>query len=156
MRVFVKAGLVEHRPGLAAEVGQVARIEADAGQFVAVGAHLAGHFNGLAHALQRVVGIHQKHRVVGKRLGVGRKSLHLIRKRHHPAVGVGAAHRNAVALPGQHVAGGIGPAQVGRPAGPQAAIEALGAAQAKLQHLVGRARPLRGCGRPWWQPASES
>ena len=64
----------------------------------------------------------------------------LIGEAHDPGVGVGAPHRDAEALPGQHVAGGVGPAEVGRAAGAQPTVEALGAAQTELQHLVGAGR----------------
>ena len=129
----LEAGLVEHLAGLEAQVGQVARVQPDAQQVVAQLAQEAPGLDGVAHAVERVVGVDQQHAVVGQGPGEGLEGRRLALERHHPRVGVGAAHGDAEQLPGQHVRGGRAAPHVGRPGGRQRAVEALGPPQPELQ-----------------------
>ena len=63
--------------------------------------------------VQRVVGVDEEDAVVGHRLGVRRERLGSSSKRHDPAVGVGAPHRDAEQLAGEHVRGRRAAADVG-------------------------------------------
>ena len=87
----------------------------------------------VADALERVVGVDEEDAVVGQRLRVGLEGLALVVEGHHPAVGVGAAHRDAEEPAGEHVRGGVAAADVGRAGGREPAVDALGAAQAELE-----------------------
>ena len=144
-----ETGRVENAAGFDAQAGDVARIEPDADQVVAALAQPRADLHGFAHPFQAVVGIDQKHAVVGHGLGIRLKRLQLVPERHDPTVRVGAAHRNAEQLAGQHVGRGRAAADVRRAAGGQRAVDALCAAQAEFQHRVAvrcqtHARGLRG------------
>ena len=68
-------------------------------------AQLVADRDRVAHAVERVVGVDQERAVAGQRLGVGAKRGELVAVEHHPAVRVGAAHRDAEQLAGEHVRG---------------------------------------------------
>ena len=124
-----------------AQPGEVARVEADADQLVPLRAQLLAHLDGVAHPLERVVGVDQEHAVVRHRLGVALEGLQLGVERHHPAVGVRAlapgcrrACRPARSTSPSH------PPDVGGPAGGEPAVDPLRPPQAELQH---RSSPRR-------------
>ncbi len=131
-----EAGVVEQAPRLDRQVGEVAGVEADAGEVVAVGAQRAAHLDRVAHAVEGVVGVDQEDAVVGHRAGVGLERGALAVVEHHPRVRVGALDGDAVELAGQHVRGGRAAADVRGARRRQPAVEALGAAQAELEHRL--------------------
>ena len=140
-----EARRVKHLAGFFAEICQVARIQADAQRLAAPGAHLFKDLDGIGNAgVQGIKGVHQQQAAVGKILRVGTEGFKLALKAHHPAVGVGAADRDAEALPGHHIAGGVAAANDGRARPQHPGVRPLGAPQAKLHHLV----PLGRAGHP--------
>ena len=141
-----EAGRVENFAGFDAQVRNVARVEPDADQFVAALAQPRADLHGFARAFQAVVGIDQEDAVVGHGFGIRLKRLQLVAERHHPTVRVGAAHRNAEQLAGQHVGRGRTAADVGGAAGGQRAVDALRASQAELQHRVAARRQTHARG----------
>ena len=88
------------------------------------------------HAVERVVRVDQEHRVV--RLGArpGLERLRLVVEGHHPAVRVGAAHREPQQPSGERVRGRVAASDEGRARRRQPAVDALRAAQAEVEHLV--------------------
>ena len=106
----VEAGVGEHAVGRLAEAGQVARIEADGGartrRPAARSSWKAVRALGSPGG-QGVVGVHQQEAALGIEAGVGAEGLKLVVEAHDPGVGVGAAHRDAEELAGQHVRRGM-------------------------------------------------
>ena len=128
--------------------GQVARIEADADHLVALAAKFPADGDRVPHALERVVGVDQEDAVVGHYAGILAKGGQLVVMAHDPTVGVRAADGDAEDLAGQDVRGGVAAADVGRPAGREGAVDALGPPQAEFQHRLaaGRQHQPRGLG----------
>ncbi len=133
---------VELGTGRSRQAGEVARVQAYADHLVAPAAQLEADLDRPVDPPQRVVGVDQKHAVVGHGVGVGRERLALVVEGHDPGVGVGAPHRDPKAGGRGHVRGSDTPAHIGRPAGREPTVEALGPAQAELEHRV-----TLGCGR---------
>jgi len=126
--------LVEHPPRLLGEPGEVAGVEPDPRQPVAVAGQLLPHRDGVAHPFQRVVGVHEEHRVGRHGPRVGPEGVQLSVEEHHPAVGVGALHRDAVQLRREDVGGPGHASDVGGAGGGERAVEPLGAAQPEVHH----------------------
>ena len=90
----------------------------------------------LFYPLHRIVGIHQQDAVVGLGGRVGGEGFGLVRKGHHPAVGVGTTHGDAVVAPRPDVRRGVAAPNVSRPAGRQPTVDALRAPQPEFQHRI--------------------
>ncbi len=103
------------------------------------------HPHGGPHALDGVVGIDQKNAVVGHRLGIGVEGFLLRLKRHHPAVGMGALDRDAVAHAGEDIRSGGASANVSGPGGRHGAVDALSAAQAEFENRFRRGGVANSC-----------
>ena len=73
-----KPRLIQHAPGHLREPRQVARVDADARQALAPGAHLKAHRDGVADALLHVVGVHEQHAVARELARVSAKGLELV------------------------------------------------------------------------------
>ena len=116
------------------QLGEVTRVNANGRQALARRLHLLGNRNGMLAALAHVVGIDEQRAVLGARLGKGAEGLEFGVKAHHPAVRVRAKDGDAVTAPGKHVRRGRTAGNVARARDGQAAIGALGTAQAKLRH----------------------
>ena len=91
---------------------------------------------GVANAFERVVGVDQEDAVVGLRAGPGQEGLGLVVEGHHPAVRVGAAHRQPQQPARERVRGRVGAAHEGRARRRQPAVDTLRAPQPELDHLV--------------------
>ena len=83
-------------------------------------------------ALTHIVGVDEQCAVLGARLGKGTEGLELGIEAHHPAVRMRAKDGNTVAATGEHIGRRGTAGNVARARNSQAAIGALGAAQAKL------------------------
>ena len=138
-----EAGLVEQYGRLDGEIGQVARIEADADRRVALRPQLLEHADRVWHtALQRIHRVYKQQTVVGVDLGVGAEGVELALAKGEEdldhCVGVGAPGRQAERAGEADVRAEVGAADQGRArAGVGAAL--LAAPQAKLQHGVATA-----------------
>ena len=143
--------LVEDPARLDGEVRKVAGIEADPDHLLAHPAELATRLAGVPDAFERVVGIDEEHAVVRHRARIGFERLALGVERHHPAMGVGAAHRDVEEAAGEHVRRRAASADVGGAARGDRAVDALGPPQPELEHLVpalpGRVADARRLGR---------
>ena len=151
---FGETRAVQHLGRLDAQIGQVARVQADAHRLVALAPQLLKDPDGIGDAaLQGVDGIHQQQAVVGIDVGVGAKGIQLAHAQAHEhldhAVGVGALGRIAQHVGKAHVGAKIGSTDEGRP---RAGIGSLlvPPAQPELQHQTLRDRS-RECARPWWR-----
>jgi hypothetical protein len=140
--------LVEQPPRLDAEVREVAGVQSHRGQAVPALAQRQTHRDRVAHAVERVVRVDEQGDVVGQRPRVGLERLALVFERHHPAVRVRAADRDAEALPGEHIRGRGAAADVRRPRGRQSPIRPLRAPQPELDHRIvaGGQADARGLG----------
>ena len=85
-------------------------------------------------ALAHIVGVDEQRTVLGARLGKGTEGLELGIEAHHPAVRMRAKDGNTVAAAGEHIGRRGAASNVARACNGQAAIGALGSAQAKLRH----------------------
>ena len=130
---LLKACLIEELPRLQAKVGEVTAVDAHACQLAATGFEDFAYFYGMLYALDGVIGIDEQHAVIGHDLGIGLEGFQLGVKRHDPAMGMGACDGDAKELAREHVAGARAAAYVGGAAGRKGAVDALGAAQAKLK-----------------------
>jgi hypothetical protein len=97
-------------------VREVAGVEAHAHHVAgAGGAQLAADRDRRGDPGLGVEGVAQERRRARHRGGVAAERLGVVAPVHHPRVGVGAAHRHAVELAGQHVGGGADAADPRRP-----------------------------------------
>src|SRR5690606_40960809 len=98
-----KASLIQHLSGSIAEISQIARVDPHASQLFSSFPKLLPHLYGIFHAVQRIISIHQKKAIVGKRFRVGPKCLQFLIKGHDPAVGMGTRYRYSKKLPRHNV-----------------------------------------------------
>ena len=130
----------------AGERDEVAAIEADAPE-------RAAQLGGAARAFEGVVGVDQLDGGVAEHALQLAEGLDLAGERHHPGVGGGAHHGDAVAESGQRVAGAGAAADVGGARAEHAGFGRVGAARAELDDRAGRRRPPRSA-PPWWRSGS--
>ena len=129
--------------GFLGQVSQVAAVDADA---VALeGQPRLPHFPenpyGVGDAgIQHVVGVHQQDAGVGIQVGVGLKGGVLVGEAHDPAVGVGALHRRAEHLAGQHIGGPDAASDHGGPGAVNPRVRSLGPPEAELHDAVALGR----------------
>ena len=133
---FGEPGIVEQLARLNAEEGEVAGIEADAGEFVAALPELAADLDGVADAVQGIVGVHEENAVARQGLGISREGLEFGVEGHDPTVGVRAGDGEAMDFGGEDAGSAGAAADKGCAAGGQSAVNALRAAQAKLDDGV--------------------
>ena len=131
---------VEDAARLDAEIGEVAGIEAHADHFHSLFSEAAADLHRVAHTLERVVGVHQEHAVVGHYPRVCAEGLALVVEGHHPAMGMSPAQGDSEELAGEDVGGRGTSPDVGGAARGERAVDALGAAQSELQYRI----PIRG------------
>ncbi len=143
-----EARAVEHPAGLLREPGEVARVEADADHLLALRPQPPPRLDGVRDAIEGGVGVHQEHAVRREGAGVGEERLALGVVEHHPAVRVGALHRDPVQPAGEGVGGRLAAADVGGPRGSEPAVDPLGAAHPELDHRrpAGGVADARGLG----------
>src|SRR5437667_3226424 len=135
-----EARRIEKLSPLDAQPGQIAGIESDAHHFVTPFAKQATRFHGPANAFQRVVSVHEKHAVVRHCFGVSAEGFPLVIKRHHPTVGMGPPHWNAIELRGENIRCGSATADVSGTAGCQRTVHALCPTQSEFQHRLATRR----------------
>src|SRR5437867_2905952 len=135
-----EAGSIENLPRFDTQPRQIAGIESDAHHFVTPLAKQAARFHCPSNAFQRVVSVHQEHAVVRHRFGVSAEGLPLVIKRHHPTVGMGPTHWNAIEPRGQNIRCGCTTADVSGTAGCQRAVHALCPTQSEFQHRLATRR----------------
>ena len=148
-----KPGIAEHARRLDGQVGQVARIQADAYRLVSLFAQILKDTDGVRHAtFQRIDGIHQQQAVVGVNVGVGLECVQLGHAQGHEgldhAVGMRALGWHAHHVGQAGVRGKVRPADEGRPR-PGVGSPSLCPPQAKLQQQLATAavaHPCRLCG----------
>ena len=112
---------------------------------------LAGQADDVLHPAQRVVGVHQQGGV-REAAREGAEGLQLVVMRLHEAVRHGARYRYAVALPGQHVGGGIEPAMKAARAAFNPGIRPW--MRRRPNSITGRPAAASTTARPWTPPAS--
>src|SRR5439155_11469725 len=95
---FRKSGFIKHSPRFNAQSNAVAEVEAHPDDFVSVLAQLPRHVDRVAHAIERIISVNQKHAVVRHGFGVSLKRLILSLEKHDPTVRLRAAHRNSEPL----------------------------------------------------------
>ena len=98
-----KPGLVQDGARLKPELNKIARIQANAGQLVAVVAQPVADPNRVSYPRPAVIGVNQKDAVIGHGTRIGLKGFAFGVKGHDPAMGVGASDRNPQQFSGQHV-----------------------------------------------------
>jgi len=135
-----EASGVEHLAGFDTEPGKITAVQTDTSKLVAGGNKLLGGLDGLAHTGDGVVGIDEKHAVVGSGLGPAVEGLLLRGEALHPGVGVGTGDRDAVALASKNVGGCGAATDVSSTAGSEGTVQALSTAETKLEHGLAEAR----------------
>ena len=131
----LQARRVQPLPHRAAQAAQIAAVQAHAEAAAAARLQVAQHRDRMRNpAVQRVVGVHQQDRPFRVELGEAGERGPLVAEGLHPGVGHGAAHRDAVALPGGDVGGAVHAADVGGTGRRQRPVQPLGAAQPELVH----------------------
>src|SRR6266403_4442105 len=99
-------------------------------------AQLFGDFDRSAHAIDRVIGVHQEHAIVGQCSCISFKRLPLAFEKHDPTVRLRSAGRNPVVLARLQIRRAGTAADVGRTGSRQTAINSLGATQTKFDYRV--------------------
>src|SRR5687768_13320600 len=127
---------IENPARLDAQIRQISGVDAYAEEVVAGGAKTAADLHGLPHPLERVVCVHEQNGIVRHRPRVRLERAHLVIERHHPAVRVGPAYRDAVANTGQYVRRGVHAADVSGTRSRKGTVRSLGAAQTELENLT--------------------
>ena len=133
---FGIAGFVEELARGDAESAEVARVEADASEGVALGFEFVGDLNGLFDAFGGVEGIDEEGGVVRSRFSVGAKGVELVIKAHDPAVGVGSFDGHVELLAGKNVRSSIAAPEVGGPTGTESSIGTLRTPQSELENGI--------------------
>src|SRR6266516_1394607 len=131
-----EAGFIKHSPRLDAQCNAISRIQPHSDHFVSVFAQPAGYIDRVAHALEGIIGVHQEDAVVRHRFGIRFKRLALTFEEHDPTVRLRSAHWNSEPFAGSQIRRTRAAAYLSRSCRGQTAINALCAAQTKLDDWI--------------------